>query len=397
MPLRTPALALVLTALLFGCASNGPTAPRETASASGEVEIAFTNHRMGELEPCGCSTHPEGGLSREWEFYKREGFKGIATSAGITFVPLPENFNASNNAHYLRKANYLVDGMNQLGVAALGVSIEDALLGVDNLKTLSKKAKFPFLSANLVDKKTGERLFPAYHEIKQGSAVLTFIGLSGGPYYGYPAPAGIEAKEPAAALNEVLAKLPQDSLQNRVFIVLTSLSKREQRRLREEVGRMHFYFGGDLVEPDPGFFQDAPTVVWTNPSNRGRSVALLKLELKTPVNYLRSPTIAGGYEARVESAYEEIKGLQTKLKSKKLAKKARKTAETRLAELEGGLSKLEILSRPESPYSTRYEGKFVVLGDAYAPKAADPFAPLLDGYHESVRRSALNETQAAVH
>ncbi len=394
MPMRSFALNLVLI-FLAGCAA-APTVDRTAASEAPTVRLSFTNHRMGELEPCGCSMHPEGGLSREWELYKRENFDGIKTSAGVTFLPLPEAYKAAQKTHYLTKAGYMVEGMNQLGTAVLGVSIEDALLGAESLKALAKKAKFPFISANLVDKNTGKPLFDPAFEVKRDGVIFTFIGLTSQPYYGYPAPADVKATDPATALKTTLAGFSPESMDKRILIVLSSLSKRDQKELQGQIGRVHFYFGGDLNDAEQGFFQETPKVAWTNPQNRGRSVSLLKITAKTPVNFLHSESIAETYRSLAENRASELATLQANLKAKKVAKRDRKWTEARIAELQDGQMRLQIMSQPASDTATVYEGSVVSLNEAYAPKSGDPFGPLLDGYHETVRKAALGEAQTAL-
>jgi hypothetical protein len=385
-------VSLLLILALTSCAGREPSSlSGEVSDASSDVYLAYTPHRMGELEPCGCSQFPEGGLQREFELYRREAFKGLKASGGVSFVPFPENFNAAQAAHYLRKSGFLVEGLNQLGTNVLAPNIEDFLLGVDNVRTLAKKAKFPFTSANIVDKKTGKLVFPAYHEISKGGALFTFIGLSAAPYVGYPAPAEVELKDPAQALDAVLESLGE-TRSKRVIIVLTSLSSLAQKKLRNDVGGVHFYFGGDLIEPEPGFFQERPNAVWTNPKSRGRSVALLKLTPKLPISYLHNETVSATYRALVEARAGELKGLQGKLKGKKLAKKARMEAEARAREIEKELPSLEMMTLPVAGNFTPYEGKVVVLGGEYTPKD-QPFAPLLDSFHEATRSAALHEAE----
>ena len=60
------------------------------------------------------------------------------------------------------KAHLIVESLNLMGYDAIGVGDDDLSLGKEFLLELSKKAKFPFLSSNLVDEKTGKLLFQSY-------------------------------------------------------------------------------------------------------------------------------------------------------------------------------------------------------------------------------------------
>ncbi len=393
-------LVFILTLLLSACAGQVPTETTRDAASSASADenetfyLAYTNHRMGELEPCGCTSFPVGGLQREWSLYKKLSFKGFKATAGVTFLPASVNYNPTLHAHYLQKAAYLIKGLNELGTNLLSPSIEDTLLGVDNLKELAKQAKFPFISANLIDKTTKKRLFEPYLEVKSGKTLVTFVGLSSPAYLSYPASSEAEATDPVKAFSEVVASLPPETLDRRLFILLSSLSQTEQKAIREKVGRVHFYLGGDLVDSDPGFLQDSPTSVRTNPMSRGRAVAILKIVPTLPVVFLRSDTVAESFRILVENQSREAEGLRKKLKSKKLAGAARKSAAAQLEEIENKLPQYEVMSFPAASNSTAYEGKTYVLADSYQPKE-DPITPILDGYHESVRKAALNNIETA--
>lgn len=57
------------------------------------------------------------------------------------------------------RAPLFVDAMNQMGYAALGVGERDLAFGLDKLRAMEKRAKFPFLSSNIRDAKTGKLVF----------------------------------------------------------------------------------------------------------------------------------------------------------------------------------------------------------------------------------------------
>jgi 5'-nucleotidase/UDP-sugar diphosphatase len=56
----------------------------------------------------------------------------------------------------LTKGEAIIHAMNMLGYDALGIGNHEYDEGVENLRQLSKIAKFPFLSANTIDSKTGK-------------------------------------------------------------------------------------------------------------------------------------------------------------------------------------------------------------------------------------------------
>ena len=59
------------------------------------------------------------------------------------------------------KAHLIVESLNLMGYDAIGIGDDDLSLGKEFLLDLAKKAKFPFLSSNLLDEKTGKAALSA--------------------------------------------------------------------------------------------------------------------------------------------------------------------------------------------------------------------------------------------
>jgi len=77
----------------------------------------------------------------------------------------------------LFKARVIVEAYNEIGVTAVALGPYDFAAGYENLKALADLATFPFLCANLLDRATGEPLFPPYAIVEAGSHKLGFIGV----------------------------------------------------------------------------------------------------------------------------------------------------------------------------------------------------------------------------
>lgn len=60
------------------------------------------------------------------------------------------------------KAQLMLEGLNLMGVDALGIGDDDLTLGRDFLKEMSKKAQFPFLSSNMIHEDSKRLLFQPY-------------------------------------------------------------------------------------------------------------------------------------------------------------------------------------------------------------------------------------------
>lgn len=62
----------------------------------------------------------------------------------------------------LLRVDLLIQAYNDMGYDGVNVGEKDLLLGLKFLGDVSRKASFPFLSANLVDKKTGKEIFKPF-------------------------------------------------------------------------------------------------------------------------------------------------------------------------------------------------------------------------------------------
>jgi 2',3'-cyclic-nucleotide 2'-phosphodiesterase (5'-nucleotidase family) len=72
--------------------------------------------------------------------------------------PVPEN----ELKMAAQKAHVIIETLNLMGYDAFGIGDDDLTLGKEFLVEAAKKAKFPFLSSNLVDDASGKPLFQPY-------------------------------------------------------------------------------------------------------------------------------------------------------------------------------------------------------------------------------------------
>ena len=63
---------------------------------------------------------------------------------------------AEHEKQFAATARFIVDQFNKTGVKAITLGDRDTLLGAKLLQELHRKAKFPFLVANLLSAETGK-------------------------------------------------------------------------------------------------------------------------------------------------------------------------------------------------------------------------------------------------
>lgn len=80
----------------------------------------------------------------------------------LFFKKFANSYSKDELKELTEKAHLIVESLNLMGYDAIGIGDDDLSLGKEFLLELSKKAKFPFLSSNLLDEKTGKWLFQPY-------------------------------------------------------------------------------------------------------------------------------------------------------------------------------------------------------------------------------------------
>src|SRR5690606_8606291 len=121
--------------VLLACSSQ--PSPRS------EVVLSVLSHRMSELEPCGCSSKPRGGVARELEWRKKND-SALHLSVGTTFVPGPEEFQANQMELYRLKAKFVARALALVKTAVISPSAADTALGLAALQDLAKQSQIPW-------------------------------------------------------------------------------------------------------------------------------------------------------------------------------------------------------------------------------------------------------------
>lgn len=123
--------------------------------------IVHTNDVMGELEPCGCRSNPQGGIARKANLLSRLPDKSLLQlDAGDLLFPTDTVPGLLAEQSRLQ-ASYLLKAHEQLGQDAVVPGEKDFALGFKAFQELTKKSKIHFLAANLKSKK-GKKVFETH-------------------------------------------------------------------------------------------------------------------------------------------------------------------------------------------------------------------------------------------
>ena len=155
----------------------------------------------------------------------------------------------------IQKAQLIIESFNLMRYDAAGVGDDDLTLGKAVLLEMSKKAKFPFLSSNLLDEESGNLLFQPYivKEIN-GLRVGIFSLLSPDVFTGQgdPRKKGLAFRPPIETAENMVKELqPKTDL----IILLSHLSYPKDVELAQKVTGIHVilssHTGIQLTYPTP--------------------------------------------------------------------------------------------------------------------------------------------------
>ena len=229
-------VALVLLLLAFAAT------PRLAAAGPKTLAVLSTSDAVGKLTPCGCHT-PKGGFAR---------IASVVDSSKIRYGDVllveagdfaPDGSNPIEEA----RIDFQFRTMELIGYDAIGIGERELNFGYAKLKTLAAGSKVPVISANLVDKKSGQLAFKPYAIVKKGNLKVGVFSVMA-PKVDLPAGAGSEltVEDPLAATQRTVAELRK---QCDVVVALAHVGRVEGEDLAAQVAGIDVV----ILAHHPGF------------------------------------------------------------------------------------------------------------------------------------------------
>jgi hypothetical protein len=130
-----------------------------------------------------------------------------------------------------------------MGYDVVNVGEKDLIMGLKFLSDVSQKAKFPFVSANLVDKKTGKAIFKPYVTKEIGGLRIGIFGLLDDAFN-----PTLQERDPGLSILEPFStsKTITRGLRGNcdLIVVLSQLGEMKDKRLARENRDIHLVLGG---------------------------------------------------------------------------------------------------------------------------------------------------------
>ncbi len=210
------ALSAAILATLAGCA----TAPQHEweADKTYKLTVLHTNDHHGRFWQ---NKYGEYGMAARKTLIdelraeiKAEGGSVLLLSGGDINTGVPESD--------LQDAEPDFKGMSRIGYDAMALGNHEFDNPIEVLLQQKDWANFPMLSANIYDKKTGERMFQAYEVFEKQGIKIAVIGLTtedtakiGNPEF----IGGIDFRDPKAEAKKLIAELEETEKPDLIFAV----------------------------------------------------------------------------------------------------------------------------------------------------------------------------------
>ncbi len=196
--------------------------------------LIFSGNVNGQLEPCGCSVNPKGGLDRRLNFINQQKADPAAKNlllivdAGNSLFPA-KNLDKGQAEFQKKRALGVLKGHAKMGMMVQNVGVLDFAAGWDFLKKATQDSGITFVSTNLKDAE-GKDLFATHKKVDVGGLQVVVLGVSAG---GESLPEGIRAADPIESLEKEISKVPASV----PLVILSDLGQGRDRELARGLSR----------------------------------------------------------------------------------------------------------------------------------------------------------------
>lgn len=273
---RSPRRAALLAAtVLVALAASAIPAERLGAAPGavqrpGQLVILSTTDVKGKTSPCGCHI-PKGGFSRRAAFadsLRREYGQVLIVDCGGWFPEGAED--------YLEVAAFQADELGRSGVDAVGIGPRELRYGLGFLRAVIAHGRVPAVSANLVDRRTGKLLLPAYRIVKVGAVDVGIFSVMPGHLDLGPARDSLQVINPLEAAYKTVAEMRAKGAT--VIVLLANLGKVESEDLVTSISGIDAVIAGWNV-PLVSAGRPVKGAVFNYGGEQGHYVGVTRLDL----------------------------------------------------------------------------------------------------------------------
>lgn len=226
----------VVIAVVCSCSSE-----EKQTGKSGKFTLVYTGNIGARYDPCGCRI-PLGGLARRSTKIKeiREANEHVIVVDTGALLNEKHRLYPPYEMTSRMRARLVNNMMDRIGIDAVNVSSMDLSVGADTLKAFDESVSFPWLSANIVWKDSGEKLFKSNFTKSAGDLTIGVFGIMDQTSLGTPL---LGPDSPLEVLDPVTVATEQaNELSDADYVIM--LAYMDQKRVEAFAGQIE---GVDLI------------------------------------------------------------------------------------------------------------------------------------------------------
>ena len=207
------------------------------------------------------------------------------------------------------RAEVILTGYEKIGCDAINIGDYEFALGLDFFLDKASKTELPFISANILSSKTGERLFPANQIIQRGDLSVGIIGL----FAKAMSNTDVQVKD---YLSEGQAQIQSLKGEVDVIVLLINGDQKDYGKYPDEFPDADFIFvSGSTRRTKPSQPQKENGPYLYSPGKQGKYMMVLDLNIKE--NEISMVDVSA-YEEKIKSMNRRFERLQKKDPEKSL-------------------------------------------------------------------------------
>jgi 2',3'-cyclic-nucleotide 2'-phosphodiesterase (5'-nucleotidase family) len=233
------------------------------------------------------------------------------------------------------RANLILESLNLMGYDAMAIGDDDLTLGKDFLSDLSKKAKFPFLSSNVIDEASGKPLFHSTFAKEVNGFRIGMFSLLAPEAFSGPEDIrkkGLSVKSPTEVAQAMIKELQPKT--DFIFL-LSHLGYPKDMELAQAVSGIHVIIGAhtgmNLVYPPV-----VKNTILLQTASKGMYVGKLDLTiLNDDLSFFFNVSTKRTLENTLRNVTAQLGNAKLAEAEKKQLQKSKEDIQKRLSQLQG--------------------------------------------------------------
>lgn len=233
----------------------------------GDFAIYYTCDTRGHIEPCGCTTGMEGGISRRSYFLSNN-------ASGDYLLVDAGDVSAGPREWELLELEYILKGYESMGYHAVNIGHREVSIGYEDLKKLSEK--YPdFVSANVAGP-NGELVFSPFKIVKlSNGSRCGIIGVVDDGLTADQLGKDLSVTSPVDAISKYL---PDVKAQSDFIVLLAFTDPQKMKAIADQFFEIDIIVGGKVPQASgEPIARNKTTIVY----NTGKGKRVGRLNIKT--------------------------------------------------------------------------------------------------------------------